>query len=356
VGISKTAFVMMPFASEFDDVYQSLIQDPLTMAGYTVFRCDDILNQGNILQDIIGSIANSSLLIADLSTSNPNVYYELGLAHAMQRPVILFAQDIDEVPFDLRSYRIIQYATHFAKMNEAIATFGSLLKGIEDGTVSFGNPVSDFSRLESSTPISDCSKGIAIPGEPSNELGLLDFREALEDGTEVMASIMGEIGTRLNQLTPELTSTTERLTSGNAGTTKAQKKLMRVLATSIDKEAKWLKGANKKYKNAMEEVNNALNSIFSGEFHVADKEITAVQGFIDTLKNTEEQAIVARDQFSGLATIIDALPRIEKEFGRASRLFSTEIKEFVGNIDQTASIFARARNAASQLMGNKPNN
>jgi hypothetical protein len=49
------------------------------------------------------------VLVADLTGRNPNVFYELGLAHAMQKPVILVADNLNDVPFDLRGLRVLSY-------------------------------------------------------------------------------------------------------------------------------------------------------------------------------------------------------------------------------------------------------
>ena len=94
--MKPSAFVIMPFDAELDDVYDYLIRGPLSEAGYDVKRADDLLNQQNILEDILLSIVKSDLIVADLSKANPNVYYELGLAHVYGKKVILLAQDIDE--------------------------------------------------------------------------------------------------------------------------------------------------------------------------------------------------------------------------------------------------------------------
>src|SRR5436305_7965208 len=83
------AFVIMPFASEFDEVYRLFISDALNAAGYKVLRADNLLSHRSILQDIIGAIASSNLIIADLTGANPNVFYELGIAHALCKPVII---------------------------------------------------------------------------------------------------------------------------------------------------------------------------------------------------------------------------------------------------------------------------
>ena len=73
------AFVIMPFDPEFDSVYEELIKPPLENAGYHVTRADSLFNQQNILRDIIRGIASASLVVADLTTQNANVLYELGL-------------------------------------------------------------------------------------------------------------------------------------------------------------------------------------------------------------------------------------------------------------------------------------
>jgi hypothetical protein len=82
---NKTAFILMPFADEFTDVYKYLITDALQDTGYTVKRADDIKSQNNILGDIIAGIVTSDLIVADLTGANPNVYYELGIAHALNK-------------------------------------------------------------------------------------------------------------------------------------------------------------------------------------------------------------------------------------------------------------------------------
>ena len=96
-----TAFVLMPFAPEFDDIYRLFLHPTLTECGFDVKRADDITSQQNILRDVINGIVDRDLIIADLTGANPNVFYELGVAHALGKPVILITQNIDKLPFDL---------------------------------------------------------------------------------------------------------------------------------------------------------------------------------------------------------------------------------------------------------------
>jgi len=88
------AFVLMPFDPEFSSIYEGLIKLALEDAGYDVARADSFLDQQNILRDIIRGIATAHLIVADLTTLNPNVLYELGLCHGLRIPTILLAQSM----------------------------------------------------------------------------------------------------------------------------------------------------------------------------------------------------------------------------------------------------------------------
>ena len=51
----------------------------------------------------------AKVLVAELTSRNPNVYYELGIAHALQKPVVLISSNEEDVPFDVRHIRVIYY-------------------------------------------------------------------------------------------------------------------------------------------------------------------------------------------------------------------------------------------------------
>lgn len=109
----KRCFVMMPLAGEFDDIYQVGIKPVVEESGYQCFRADEMAGQGLLLNQIIRSIIESDFLIVDLTDANPNVFYELGIAHTIAKPVILITRNLDHVPFDIRHFRVIVYSeTH----------------------------------------------------------------------------------------------------------------------------------------------------------------------------------------------------------------------------------------------------
>jgi hypothetical protein len=103
-------FVLMPFAAEFLDVYVLGIREVAERLGFTVDRADDIEHNGNILDIVEQRIRQADVVIADMSTRNPNVFYEIGYARAVGRPTVLLCRNTDEVPFDLQSINYIKYA------------------------------------------------------------------------------------------------------------------------------------------------------------------------------------------------------------------------------------------------------
>ncbi|HYN16177.1 MAG TPA: hypothetical protein VES66_10375, partial [Terriglobales bacterium] len=72
-------------------------------------RADDIYRPSAIVHDIWAYVKTSRVMLADLTGKNPNVFYELGLAHAVGKPVIMVTQSMEDVPFDLRALRVIEY-------------------------------------------------------------------------------------------------------------------------------------------------------------------------------------------------------------------------------------------------------
>ncbi len=107
----ETCFVLMPFKPDSDELYSRTIKPTVERLGtLRCLRADEIYGPRPIIADIWRSIRKSKLVVAELTSRNPNVFYELGLAHAIQKPVILLSQDENDVPFDLRHVRVIIYS------------------------------------------------------------------------------------------------------------------------------------------------------------------------------------------------------------------------------------------------------
>lgn len=102
-------FVAMPFAPEFDDHFHYGIQGATNAAGFLCERADLATFTGDVMAWVKERITSASLLIADLSTANPNVYLEVGYAWGRNIPTLLLVRDTAELRFDVRGQRCLVY-------------------------------------------------------------------------------------------------------------------------------------------------------------------------------------------------------------------------------------------------------
>jgi hypothetical protein len=99
----------MPYGEPFDRYYDNIYVPAVRGADLEPIRADSLFRSSPILGDIWRFTRQAKVLLADMSGQNPNVFYELGLAHAIGQPVVLVASSIEDVPFDLRGLRVIIY-------------------------------------------------------------------------------------------------------------------------------------------------------------------------------------------------------------------------------------------------------
>jgi hypothetical protein len=129
-----SCFVLMPFDEKFKEVYDT-IKEALESEdlNFSCNRADDF-HQPHIIETILKGIAKSEYIIADLTESNPNVFYELGLAHCNKNidKVILLTQDMKYVPFDLRQFRSIVYEQSIAGSKKLKNEILSTLKELDE--------------------------------------------------------------------------------------------------------------------------------------------------------------------------------------------------------------------------------
>ena len=175
-----TVFVIMPFNDDFIALFEAFKKQFDESFEFT--NAGDLDNQQNVLKDIVEGIANADVIIADLTGLNANVFYELGLAHAMNKKVIIITQDINELPFDIKSYRANQYSLQFNKLPFLITELQKLLSGAIDGSVKYGNPVEDYAPNFQKPQIEKLMEVSSVIEEKTSELlveednrGFLDY-------------------------------------------------------------------------------------------------------------------------------------------------------------------------------------
>jgi len=102
-------FYLCPFSEPFNTVYSEHVVPAVKELGHTISRADEIFGTQPIIEDIWEGINTAEIILADVTGRNPNVMYEIGMAHTVGKPVIIITQTIDDVPFDLKHFRCIVY-------------------------------------------------------------------------------------------------------------------------------------------------------------------------------------------------------------------------------------------------------
>jgi hypothetical protein len=105
----RDAFVIMPFKKEMRPIYDDHIVSACKELSLSVGRADDFFKAHAVMADVWGAIQHAKVIVADCTGRNPNVFYEMGMAHVLGKPVVLVSQNARDIPFDIRSIRHILY-------------------------------------------------------------------------------------------------------------------------------------------------------------------------------------------------------------------------------------------------------
>lgn len=365
----SSAFVVMPFDEEFDAVYAELIVPSLQEGGFSVRRADSLLDQQNIIRDIVQGIDSADLVIADLTGLSANVLYELGLAHGLGRPVVLLTQDLESVPFDLRSYRIIPYSVDFRSVAAFKQTLSDLARGHRSGDIRFGNPVSDFAP--SARGLRDSSLSLPLsPTEPTSEgvgaaseedaasddepLGLLEHSVALQAAMEALGEIAVDWSTSTVELGRKVEVAGEELqllnSSGAAG------RAARVL-TVTGNVAKEMHGYSlevheefSRFEQLWRDMVVHVSALLGAPAYSARSgldELVGVEGALERLDTAIAEALPEVEGFRGSVV---ALPPLSKGLTRAAREVRGALDVVIEQMQLARSQLGRVRALIQQRM------
>ena len=120
--------VMMPFEAAFDEVHKEITDNITEKFEKKCMRVDNMWENDRIVQDIVNLISRSKIVIADCTKRNPNVFYEIGIAHSIGKDVILITQNDDDIPFDLRHLRYVTYLNNKEGIQVLIKNLSPRLK------------------------------------------------------------------------------------------------------------------------------------------------------------------------------------------------------------------------------------
>ena len=175
------AFVLMPFRSEFDDIYKLGIKETAKNLGIKAERVDEQLYSEGMLNRIYGQIDQADLIIADMTGRSANVFYEVGYAHAKNKLCLHLTRDASDIPFDLQHQRHIVYGN----------SINNLRKRLEENLEWAKKEIENYRKSLIRVQLKDIS-ALLNKSQDSAE-GVLDFRIDLfndsEDITQEIESI-----------------------------------------------------------------------------------------------------------------------------------------------------------------------
>jgi hypothetical protein len=119
-------FVAMPYDDDMEDVYEFGIREPVNQAGCLCERCDHAIFTGDVMERVKDRIGSSTVVIADVTGSNPNVYLEIGYAWGRGLPTLLVARKGEDLKFDITTHKCIFY-TNISHLKKQLTQYLSCL-------------------------------------------------------------------------------------------------------------------------------------------------------------------------------------------------------------------------------------
>jgi len=124
-------FIVMQFSKEYNELYEEVIKPVSEKFDYECIRADEFYTGTPIISDIITSIQEATVIIAEITPDNPNVFYEIGYAHAVKKPTILLCDKVREkLPFDLSGFRTLFYENTIAGKRKVELSLTKYLENI----------------------------------------------------------------------------------------------------------------------------------------------------------------------------------------------------------------------------------
>ena len=342
-------FVITPFGEDYIALYDELKGTYENEFEFT--NGGDLDNQQNILQDIVEGIYRADVVIADLTGLNPNVFYELGLAHALNKKVIIITQDLSELPFDIRSYRANEYSLQFNKLPKLKEELTKLLNGAIDNSVKYGNPVFDYIPQLENINGDKCSINLfnnkrKVEEEMKNdeeegERGVIDFIADIEENSVQMTTELNAIGSELQEMNDSVVTASNEINrvNENSGSVDAAytRKVCRKLAGPIYDFSENLGNHVENIALRWSIVENSYLSLLDSSYiHTKDNTSSLINS-ITSLEGMQEEVKSSNKQVEEFAGVLRSSMGIERRLNNA---MASLIKQLDNYLSMTGTIIS----------------
>lgn len=177
-------YVIMPYGGDdkerkkyFTGVFKNILAPAARQAGYEPHRSDIKAAPGNITKEIIHALAESDMVIADLTDTNANVFFELGVRHALKKSgTVHVIESSHQLPFDVGQYRVIEYTTEISSLQDTIDDIAEAIQMRAKAPGRSDNPVHDA--------LPELPRDLQDVGDVALRKQLKDLERQIEDLSE----------------------------------------------------------------------------------------------------------------------------------------------------------------------------
>lgn len=353
--MSKTkVFVIMPFTDEFFESYE-MIKEHFS-DNFEFSHAGDEDNQQNILADIIPPIYTADIVLADLTGLNPNVMYELGIAHSFNKKTIMLTRDdLGSLPFDLKQYRAKDYSTHFKKFYDLIAYLEKNLQGARDGSVIFNNPVGDFMDRSKIAPEELFRKEIIRVDIPEGEMGFLDFLAEIEEDTENMTKDIQNMSLEMQTMSGginECTAEIKRVNkTGGSGTASFVRKQSRKAAEYIETFSKQLKAHNVTISSYWTKIEKNILGLLENNISARQENKESLVKYMKALFKMKDSIILSNESVQNLKETSLKNLGIERSMNQAIRFLDQDLSAYIDMTEQMINSIERIIGKSRFIIG-----
>ena len=354
--MNKTkVFVIMPFTDDFFESYE-MIKEHFN-EDFEFSHAGDEDNQQNILADIIPPIYSADIVLADLTGLNPNVMYELGIAHSFNKKTIMITRDdLGSLPFDLKQYRAKDYSTHFKKFYDLITYLEKNLKGARDGSVIFNNPVGDFLDHSKIAPEELFKKEIIKVDIPEGEKGFLDFLADVEEDTEKMTADIETMSSEMNVMSNGINGCTEEIErvnkNGGNGTASFVRKQSKKAAEYIATFSKQLKTHNLTISSYWSKIEKNILGLLENNIAAKPENKDSLINYIKALYNMKTSVATSNESVQALKETSLGNLGIERSMNQAIRFLDVDLASYIEMTEQMIKSIDRITDKSKFIIGN----
>jgi hypothetical protein len=345
-------FVIMPFSDEFFESYEMLKRT--FEQNFEFSHAGDEENQQNILADIIPPIYKADIVIADLTGLNPNVMYELGIAHSFNKKTIVITRDeIGQLPFDLKQYRAKDYSTHFKKFNELIQYLEKNLNGVLDGSVIFSNPVADFLDKNKLNPQNLFSRESININIEESEKGFIDFLADIEEDAEKMTETINGMNYDMQVMSSGMEECTKEIDrvkkTGGSGMAAFVRKQSKKVAEYIETFSKQLKRRTKDNASLWEKIEKNTLGLLENKYAAENKD-----ALVNYLKSLREMQVAIRTSNESIKTMKQTAINnigIQRNLNQSIRFLGEDLATYLTMTEQMDASISRILDKSKFVVG-----